>query len=189
MTYPPEHAELAEQIVQQGALLTESPMLQAPVPGLFPQRNRIISGLSLGVIVIEAGRHSGALHTARHAMEQNRDLFAVPGRIDSEASHGCLDLIRDGAALIRGVEDVLEALGPLTKPVKTTPTETVHQPRELQLSDQERIVLNQITLEPIAIDDILRSVSLESSRVLATLTVLEMRKLIRRLPGGFLIRL
>jgi DNA processing protein len=187
--YPPEHAELAESIVRQGALLTESPMLQAPVPGLFPQRNRIISGLSLGVIVIEAGRKSGALHTARHAMEQNRELFAVPGRIDSEASQGCLDLIRDGAALIRGVEDVLQALGPLTNPVKTAPTQTVHQPRELQLSEQERAVLNQITAEPIPIDDVLRSLTIESSRVLATLTVLEMRKLIRRLPGGFLIRL
>ncbi len=187
--YPPEHAELAEQIVQHGALLTESPMLQAPVPGLFPQRNRIISGLSLGVVVIEAGRNSGALHTARHTMEQNRDLFAVPGRIDSDASQGCLDLIRDGAILIRGVEDVLEALGPLTKPVKASATETVHQPRELQLSDQERTVLNQISAEPISIDEILRSLALESSRVLATLTVLEMRKLVRRLPGGFLIRL
>jgi DNA processing protein len=187
--YPPEHADLAEAIVRQGALLTESPMLQAPVPGLFPQRNRIISGLSLGVIVIEAGRKSGALHTARHAMEQNRDLFAVPGRIDSEASQGCLDLIRDGAVLIRGIEDVLEALGPLTKPVRTPPSGIVHQPRELQLSDQERTVLNQITAEPIAIDEVLRSLELESSRVLATLTVLEMRQLIRRLPGGFVIRL
>ncbi len=187
--YPPEHKNLADEIAKQGALLTESPMLQAPVPGLFPQRNRIISGLSLGVIVIEAGRHSGALHTARHAMEQNRDLFAVPGRIDSDASHGCLDLIRDGAALIRGVDDVLEALGPLTKPVKTAPTETVHQPRELQLSDQEWKVLNSITAEAITIDEVLRASSLESSRVLSTLTVLEMKKLIRRLPGGFLIRL
>ena len=139
--------------------------------------------------MIEAGRKSGALHTARHAMEQNRDLFVVPGRIDSEASFGCLDLIRDGAVLIRGVDDVLSALGPLTQPVRTTPTQTVHQPRELQLSDQERAVLNLITREPIAIDEILRSLTLEASRVLATLTVLEMRKLIRRLPGGFLIRL
>lgn len=187
--YPPEHKDLASEIAKSGALLTESPMLQAPTPGLFPQRNRIISGLSLGVIVIEAGRKSGALHTARHAMEQNRDLFAVPGRIDSEASYGCLDLIRDGAVLIRGVDDVLDALGPLTKPVKTTSTETVHQPRELQLSDQERTVLNSISAEAISIDEVLRTSPLESSRVLATLTVLEMKKLIRRLPGGFFIRL
>ncbi len=187
--YPPEHAELAKEIAQQGALLTESPMLQAPVPGLFPQRNRIISGLSLGVIVIEAGRKSGALHTARHAMEQNRDLFVVPGRVDSEASQGCLDLIRDGATLIRNVDDVLESLGPLTTPVRTAPQETVHQPRELQLSDQERTVLNAITVEPLSIDQVLRAFEMESSRVLATLTVLEMKKLIRRLPGGFLIRL
>ncbi|MFO0918509.1 MAG: DNA-processing protein DprA [Planctomycetaceae bacterium] len=186
--YPPEHADLAREISQQGALLTESPMLQAPVPGLFPQRNRIISGLSLGVVVIEASRKSGALHTARHAMEQNRDLFAIPGRVDSEASHGCLDLIRDGATLIRNVDDVLQALGPMTTPVRTAAQEIVHHPRELQLSDQERAVLNAVSAEPLSIDQVLRSLDLESSRILATLTVLEMKKLIRRLPGGFLIR-
>ena len=115
--YPPEHAELASEIATRGAVLTEFKLSQKPLAGLFPQRNRIISGLSLGVIVVEAGRGSGALHTARHAMEQNRDVFAVPGRIDSTASDGSHDLIRDGAALIRGVDDVLEQLGPLMRPV------------------------------------------------------------------------
>ena len=111
IVYPPEHVELAASITRQGCLLTESPMEQAPKSGLFPQRNRIISGLSLGVVLIEAGRSSGALHTARHAMEQNREVFAMPGRVDSEASLGCLDLIRDGATLIRDVDDVFERTG------------------------------------------------------------------------------
>ena len=86
--YPPEHADLAMEIVDNGALVSEFPLDQKPRPGLFPQRNRIISGLSLGVIVVEATRNSGALHTARHALEQGREVFAVPGQLDSLASEG-----------------------------------------------------------------------------------------------------
>jgi DNA processing protein len=189
--YPPEHGDLAEEVAGQGMLLTESPLLQAPVPGLFPQRNRIIAGLSLGVIVVEASRKSGALHTVRHAIEQNRDVFAVPGRIDSAASAGCLDLLKDGAILIRGVDDVLSALGPLTVPVRgrdDRQPDVVHHPAELQLSDQERAILNLASLDPTPIDDIIRQSGLEASRVLTTLTVLEMRRLLRRLPGGFVVR-
>jgi DNA processing protein len=186
--YPPEHVELANQVRQNGCLLTESPMMQQPKSGLFPQRNRIISGLSQGVVLIEAGRNSGALHTARHAMEQNREVFALPGRVDSEASFGCLDLIRDGATLIRGVDDVLSALGPLVNPVKRTPTETVRRPAELQLSDQQRMILNLITEEPCPVDEVLRLAGIEPSRVLSTLTILEMKRLVRRLPGGFVQR-
>jgi DNA processing protein len=186
--YPPEHVDLAAAVVKQGCLLTESPMDQTPKSGLFPQRNRIISGLSLGVVLIEAGRSSGALHTARHAMEQNREVFAMPGRVDSEASLGCLDLIRDGATLIRDVDDVLSALGPLVKPIQRTPTETVRKPAELTLSDQERTILNLVTAESIAVDDVIRTANIEASRVLSTLTVLEMKRLVRRLPGGFVVR-
>jgi len=186
--YPPEHVELAGRVRQQGCLLTESPMDQQPKSGLFPQRNRIISGISMGVILVEAGRNSGALHTARHAMEQNREVFAVPGRIDSEASFGCLDLIRDGATLIRSVDDVLSALGPLVSPVQRTPTESIHSPAELQLSDQQKMVLNLITAEPVPVDEVLRSAGIEPSRVLSTLTILEMKRLVRRLPGGFVQR-
>ena len=186
--YPPEHVELATAISNCGCLLTESPMDQSPKSGLFPQRNRIISGLSLGVVLIEAGRSSGALHTARHAMEQNREVFAMPGRVDSAASLGCLDLIRDGATLIRDVDDVLSALGPLVSPIQRSPTETVRKPAELTLSDQERMILNLVTAESIPVDEVIRSANIEASRVLSTLTVLEMKRLVRRLPGGFVVR-
>lgn len=188
--YPPEHADLAEDVARQGALLSEGSLNQSPLPGLFPQRNRIVSGLSLGVIVVEASRGSGALHTARHAMEQNRDVFAVPGRIDSDQSLGCHDLIRDGAALVRGVDDVLESLGPLTKPIPKAdaPDMTIHHPAELSLSEQERSVLQCVTIDPVAVDDVVRATRLETGRVLTTLTVLEMRSLVRRLPGGFVAR-
>lgn len=186
--YPPEHAEFADEVVRQGALVSESPLDQQPVPGLFPQRNRIISGLSLGVIIVEATRTSGALHTARHAMEQGREVFAVPGRIDSLASQGCHDLIRDGVTLVRGVDDVLGGLGPLMKPVPASDGKTVHAPRELSLNDQERQVLEHISADPRHVDEVLRESALEPSRALSTITVLEMKRLIRRLPGGYLVR-
>jgi DNA processing protein len=186
--YPPEHKELAAQIAEQGAVVCESPLDQEPVAGLFPQRNRIISGISLGVIIIEATRTSGALHTARHALEQGREVFALPGRIDSLTSEGCHDLIRDGVPLVRGVDDVLEALGPTISPVQRSETEKVHSPRELTLSDQERAILNLVTTDPRLIDEVVRESAIESSRVLATLTVLEMKRLLRRLPGGYVLR-
>jgi DNA processing protein len=186
--YPPEHAELADEVSRQGAIVTESPLHREPTPGLFPQRNRLISGLSLGVIVIEASQKSGSLHTARHAMEQGREVFALPGRIDSLASVGSHNLIRDGATLIRGIDDVLDELGPLTRPVQTDTREEVRTPRELTLNDQERQVVNLIGSEPSHLDEILRATNLDPSRVLATLTVLEMKRLVRRLPGGYLVR-
>ena len=203
--YPPGHEQLAEQVAAAGAILTEFRLSQKPLAGLFPQRNRIISGLSLGVIVIEAGRKSGALHTARHAMEQNRDIFAVPGRIDSVACEGCHDLIRDGATLIRGIDDVLSQLGPLLRPVQIDgsngearskergrrasdgPRE-VRSVAELSLSDQEQSVLGRLGGEPISVDALLGQCDMEASRVLATLTVLEMKRLVRRLPGNEFVR-
>lgn len=186
--YPPEHEPLAEEVIACGALISEACLRQAPVPGLFPQRNRIISGLSQGVLIVEAARNSGALHTARHALEQGRDVFVIPGRLDSAASEGCHDLIRDGAQLVRHVDDILETLGPLTQPTVTTEGKTVLTPRELNLNDQERALLDLIPLEPGTVDELLRSSSLDDARILATLTVLEMKRLIRRLPGGFVVR-
>ncbi len=187
--YPPEHEDLAREIASHGVVVSESPLGQAPTPGMFPQRNRIISGLSLGVIVVEAARNSGALHTARHAMEQGREVFAVPGRIDSLASEACHDLIRDGATLVRNVDDVLQSLGPLSAPTKIAPREEIHAPRELLLNEQEKLILNTVTTEPQHIDEIVRAVNQEPSRVLQTLTILEMKRLVKRLPGGHLCRM
>jgi len=186
--YPPEHDELASQIIDQGALLSESPLDQKPRRGMFPQRNRIISGLSQGVIVVEATRRSGALHTVRHAMEQGREVFALPGPVDSLSSEGCHDLIRDGVTLIRNVEDVLEQLGPLTTPARPDAERTVHHPREMVLNPRESEILNAITSEPTPVDEVVRATQLDPSRVLSTLTVLEMRRFIRRLPGNMVVR-
>ena len=111
--YPPEHDKLAEEIAAQGAILSEMPMRQSAQSDLFPRRNRIISGLSLGVVIVEAAPRSGSLVTAHHAMEQNREVFAVPGPVDSLLSRGCHHLIRDGAKLVESVEDIMAELGPL----------------------------------------------------------------------------
>ena len=187
--YPPEHLDLAKDVAASGALVCEMKLNQHPSPGLFPQRNRIISGLSLGVIIIEAQRKSGSLHTARHAMEQGREVMAVPGQIDSLASEGSNDLIRDGATLIRNADDVFESLGPLIEPVRTSNETEVRSPRELTLNDQELSVLNLVTTQARSIDEVLREATIEPSRVLATLTILEMKRMVKRLPGGMLVRL
>lgn len=186
--YPPENADLAARICESGAMVTESPLGQKPVRGLFPQRNRIISGLCHGVVIVDASRKSGALHTARHAMEQGREVFAVPGQIDSLSCEGCHDLIRDGVTLIRGVEDILDGLGPLIEPTKDRTGREVHTPRELSLTDQERTILETVTTEPCTIDRVVQMTGLETSRVLTTLTVLEMKRLVRRVPGGQVVR-
>ena len=187
--YPPEHEGLAAEIAQAGAVITETAMQQGPLAGLFPQRNRIISGLSLGVVVVEATPRSGSLSTAHHAMEQNRDVFAVPGPVDSLASQGCHRLIRDGAKLVETVDDILEELGPLVREVKPLPeAPAVRHPAELKLSDLERNLLGLLDDRPVAIDSLIAQTGMTASQVMATLSVLEMRRLIRRVPGGQFVR-
>lgn len=187
--YPPEHASLAAAILNHGAVISEAPPLSPAVGGMFPQRNRIITGLSLGVVVVEAADSSGALISARHAMEQNREVFAVPGRVDSRVSKGCHRLIRDGAKLVESVDDVLEELGPLAQPTVVADGGKVHHPAELQLNEQERAVLNAIGSDPTAIDQVVVASGLPIARVLATLSVLEMKRLIRRVSGNKVFRL
>ncbi len=187
--YPPEHEALAREVVEAGAVISEMPMRQGPLAGLFPQRNRIISGLCLGVVVVEATPRSGSLSTAHHAMEQNREVFAVPGPVDSLASQGCHHLIRDGARLVQTVDDILEELGPLVREVRPTPSEpAVRHPVELTLSDLERSLLGQLDDRPLAVDELIAKTRLTASQVMATLSVLEMRRLVRRLPGHQFVR-
>jgi DNA processing protein len=170
-------------------LMSESPPESPPLAGAFPQRNRIITGMSLGVIVVEAAVRSGALISARHAMEQGREVFAVPGRVDSRVSSGCHQLIRDGAKLVESVDDVLEELGPLVEPAPQSDGSQIRRPAELQLNDIERAVLDQIDTAPTGIDAILSAAGLPASRVLATLSVLEMKRLIRRVSGNQVMRI
>ena len=187
--YPPEHLDLAREVSEAGAIVSEMPMRQGPLAGLFPQRNRIISGLSLGGVVVEATPRSGSLSTARHAMEQNRDVFAVPGPVDSLPSQGCHRLIRDGARLVETVDDIIEELGPLMKEVRSSPTApAVRHPAELALSDLERSILNRLDDTPQAVDVLIAKTGMTAAQVMATLSVLEMRRLVRRLPGHQFVR-
>lgn len=186
--YPPEHAALADEVRTAGALISESPPRVEPLAGQFPQRNRIISGLSLGVIVVEAAERSGALITAKHALEQGREVFAVPGSIESRTARGCHRLIRDGATLVESADDVLEALGPLVEAAPRDDGPPLRRPAELLLNDTEREVLAAVGEQGTQIDQIVAKTNLPTARVLATLSVLEMRRLIRRLSGTTVAR-
>lgn len=186
--YPPQHQELAERIAENGVLISEMPPGAKPKKGMFPQRNRLISGLSLGTIVIEAAERSGALITARLAGEQGREVFALPGLVTAPNARGCHRLIKDGAHLIQDPEDVLEELGPMVEEVVLSPEQTVRHAAELQLNEQENAVLQAIDVQPTDINTIVVSSGLPVPRVLSTLSVLEMRRLVRRVSGQLVQR-
>ena len=186
--YPPQHQELAERICENGVLISEMPPGAKPKKGMFPQRNRLISGLSLGTIVIEAAERSGALITARLAGEQGREVFAMPGLVTTPNSRGCHRLIKDGAHLIQDPEDVLDELGPMVEDIVLSPEQTVRHAAELQLNDQENAVLQAIDIQPTDINTIVVSSGLPVPRVLSTLSVLEMRRLVRRVSGQLVQR-
>jgi DNA processing protein len=181
--YPPEHKSLARDVAASGCLLSESPPRMIPMSGAFPQRNRLISGLAVGAIVVEAANRSGALITARHAYEQGREVFAVPGPIDSRLSHGCHALIKDGAKLVESIDDVLAELGPLAENVAREDGSIVTQPAELLLNEIEQQVLRAIDGQPISLDAVAAACALPIHRVLSTVSVLEMRRLVRRVSG------
>lgn len=192
--YPPEHAELAERVAKQGALVSETPMTVAPQPGMFPARNRVISGLTRATVVIEANAKSGALITARHAGEQGREVFAVPGNADSAASAGCLELIRNGARLIRGIDDLLEDLKgiaqhtsePSKKPVPTlfeVPPPAANEPPP-NLDPSHRAIWDLLAERRHA-DELARGSGLAVGDLSRMLTQLELKRLVRRLPGNF----
>ncbi|QDV22151.1 DNA-processing protein DprA [Aureliella helgolandensis] len=187
--YPPQHAQLAEEICQQGAVISEMPPGTIPKKGMFPQRNRLISGLSLGTIVLEAAERSGALITARLAGEQGREVFALPGMVTMPNARGCHRLIRDGAHLIDCPEDVLDALGPLVEGVTLAPEQVVRNAAELLLNEQESAVLQAISAEPTDINQVVVVSGLPVPRVLSTLSVLEMRHLVRRVSGQLVQRI
>ena len=183
--YPPENDALAAKIVESGGcLLSELKLGTSPDKTTFPKRNRIVSGLSFGTLVIEAGRQSGALITARQALDQGRQVFAVPGRIDNPLAQGCHRLIKDGAKLVEGVEDILGEMEFLNL------REEAPQPRALpaNLSDDEQKVYAAIELDETPIDRITQATGLAPGAVSSTLLRLEMKKLVRQLPGKVFVR-
>lgn len=187
--YPPEHNSLARDVAASGCVLSEVPPRMVPLSGAFPQRNRLISGLTVGTIVVEAANRSGALITARHAYEQGREVFAVPGPVDSRLSHGCHALIKDGAKLVETIDDVLAELGPLAESISRDDGSVVAQPAELLLNEIEQRVLQSIDSVPISLDDVAAASQLPIHRVLSTVSVLEMRRLVRRVSGTQVVRI
>ena len=169
IVYPGENARLAQTIMEQGALVSEHPLGIKPKPENFPLRNRIMSGLSLGVLVVEAGERSGALITARQALDQNREVFAIPGSILSPASQGTNRLIQDGAKLVRDCSDILQELNL---------TLVAHQAeiKEFAPADEmETAILQQLGFQPDHIDEICRRSGLAMPEVSSTLAMLELK--------------
>ena len=181
--YPPENRGLAAEIAERGALITDYPLGTKPRAEFFPRRNRIMSGLSLGTLIVEGDVKSGAMITARLAGEQNREVFAVPGSIFSPQSRGPLSLLRDGATPVTGVEDVLEALnltmiGAQMDFGRAAPATT---PAEQSLMDE-------LTREPRHIDEVARGAGLAAAEVSATLALLELKGLVRDVGGMHYVR-
>ena len=192
--YPREHHQLVEDVICHGAAVSELPPATPPQAAALPRRNRIVSGLSLGTIVIQASQRSGALITARMAGEQGRDVFALPGPIDCRMSAGCHSLIRDGVTLVTCIDEILDELGPLYKKVRTSGGRTIHKPAELQLDEFEQNVLAAIDATSAqtkknTLDAVVEYMNIEPSRVLAACAALEIRKIVIRSPGNIIERL
>lgn len=191
ITYPPEHGRLREEVAANGAVVTEFPAGTPPKPSHFPQRNRIISGLSLGVVVVEAAEDSGSLITARFALEQGREVFAVPGSIDAPLSRGPHGLIKQGAKLVETVDDIVEDLLPqleTTGILKRRPG--LPKAGELpNLSPEERLLIDQMSREPLHLDDLTERSGLTPAGVAGILLGLELKAVVRQLPGQRYYRL
>ncbi len=180
--YPPQNRGLAQAIAGQGALLSDYALGTRPDARNFPPRNRIISGLSRGVIIVEAGERSGALITARYAAEQGRDVFAVPGSILHPGSAGCNHLIQQGAAPLLSVDDVLEQLN-LVRVQEISAAR-----RTLEPAPQEQQILALLTAEPAHIDDLVRSSQLAAAQIGGLLAILELKGLVRQVAPMTYVR-
>jgi DNA processing protein len=200
IVYPPENEALFGQIVDRGALLSEFPLGTPPVRENFPRRNRVVSGLSRGVLVIEADLVSGALITARQAVEDHsRPVFAVPGRVDNAMSAGPHALIRDGAVLTAGLPDILDNLGPLPHAATLEKDEVIEtsqpEPDEptaaavgVDLTERQRLILDHLGRDPTDVDSVIDRTELTAQVVLQELTVLTLRGLVRRVDGQMFVR-
>lgn len=190
--YPPENRLLAEKVAESGALVSEFPLGTKPDRQTFPIRNRVVAGLSLGVLVVEAPKSSGALITARMALEQGRQVFAVPGRVDAPHSRGCHQLIKDGARLVEGAEDVLAEFEFLIPGIGKAPIPQLPGAGEAApqgLGEEDVVILEALGSDERHIDEVIRICGLPPAKVSSSLLQLELRRLVRSLPGKYFVRL
>ncbi|MFH1369681.1 MAG: DNA-processing protein DprA [Planctomycetota bacterium] len=197
--YPPENRKLFEKIAESGACISELPLSYQPLSENFPPRNRIIAGLSLGTIVIEAGNNSGSLITAKAALEYNREVMAIPGKIDSPISRGTNRLIKQGAKLIDSIEDVMEALGYVgsrlnghVNSIADSVAAKVEMPLfdigRLNLSPPEKSVYDYLHTDPTHVEQIISELELPAGSVNAAIVSLRLKGLIKQLPGNMFVR-
>lgn len=182
IVYPPENKKLKDEIERKGAIISEYPPGTQPISYNFPARNRIISGISDGVLIVEAGNKSGALITVSYALEQGKDVFAVPGSIFSSVSKGTNSLIKDGAKPVTDISDILSELG-IDYQIK------YQESKIPQLNIREKLVMEVVNDAPIYIDDLFKKVSLKINEINSVLTSLEIKGLIKILPGKYIVRI
>ncbi|THJ22938.1 MAG: DNA-protecting protein DprA [Nitrospira sp. CG24E] len=189
-TYPMEHERLRRQIEEQGAILSETPMGAPPLSHHFPRRNRIISGLSLGVIVTEAAINSGSLITARLAADQGREVFAVPGFVKDATSRGTNALLKEGAALIERAQDVIDSVLPQLDQTLRLRLKPAREKKAsaAPLGDEGQRVYDVLSYVPLTVDDVVVATGLSVSAVMASLLSLELRQRVRQLPGQRYLR-
>jgi DNA processing protein len=185
VVYPPEGRGLFNRIIERGVVLTEYPLAAEPKGSNFPRRNRIISGLSVGVVIVEATEMSGALITARLALDQNREVFAIPGNINSVRSKGTNDLIKRGAKLVESAEDIMEELRFIFG--EKYGIDAVHQKdwstSGESFTEEEKGVLTCLGTEPVHVDTLIDETGFKSEIVLRILLELEMRGFVKQIPG------
>ncbi len=190
--YPPEHRKLADEISENGAVVSEFPMECEPYKDNFPRRNRIISGLSLGVVVVEAAKNSGALITTDFALEQGRELFAVPGQARTATAAGTNMLLRQGAKLVESADDIMEELkeviGGHLKSEKKAGCKKEDSALKVNLNGAEEKIFGALTGEPKSIDEIVDGLEIAAGETLSCLTRLELKGLVHRLPGKLYVR-
>jgi len=186
VVYPPENRNIFGQIIDHGAVLSEFPMGAPPEGSHFPKRNRIISGLSIGVVVVEAGKRSGSLITANCALEQGRDVFAVPGNVGAEGSRGTNQLIKQGAKLVESTDDILEEILPQWR--KTQQTSREAESPSFNLPEEEGALYRLLGETPRHIDALIRESGLDPGTVSSLLLNLELKSLVAQWPGKWFSR-
>lgn len=183
--YPPENKTLMPKMIEQGAIVSEFLMGAKPDAPNFPRRNRIVSGISLGVVVVEAGKKSGALITANIALEQNREVFAIPGNINSAHSIGTNLLIQEGAKLVTGAGDVIDELKPQLSHLLAT---AKIKRKQISLTTVEQTIWDNLSTEPLHIDQIASINQMSVAQALGVLLALELKEMVIQMPGKYFIK-